>query len=433
MAFAPDVLTNQIQTGTLVPGAFTAPIAHGMSEGGVAKAPTSILPTNGTPIAVSIVTSTTVVFVNNGAAPTNATFDVKLGPGEQADGSLPSPAYWGGIDIVGATGVPTRMTVVYRPQGGGDAQTWAQVMAFVVAAGDRALRIIVDEDVPYFGQTIVPAGYWDMNGATLAADGDQDDHLWLQIGARLRNVAVLDALDIVMNDTGPSILFDFNPDGLQVYDPMVTYSLEDLIQFGGLSYQSAINGNTGNQPDISPLAWVRGGLSNPQSLIMTNGGNIENQSFGQAAIVVPDAPGPFQLGLILGTDGAVVYRRNNAGTPMVQLGVNAFMIWRLQGMFPDQPPVDLVNGTPTSAFGIQHMGLPGPYFSFVVAGYAGAIYNLPFTTMGGTGPTATRPIAFGGGPLAAGTVYFDTDLAAGAGRLITWNGTIWTYADGTPV
>ena len=45
-----------------------------------------------------------------------------------------------------------------------------------------------------------------------------------------------------------------------------------------------------------------------------------------------------------------------------------------------------------------------------------------------SGTTAQRPTSF----LWVGRPYFDTTLAAGAGRPIWYNGTIWVLSDGTP-
>jgi hypothetical protein len=45
-----------------------------------------------------------------------------------------------------------------------------------------------------------------------------------------------------------------------------------------------------------------------------------------------------------------------------------------------------------------------------------------------SGTTGARP---SGANLDVGTAYFDTSLAAGAGKPIYWNGTIWVLSDGT--
>lgn len=50
------------------------------------------------------------------------------------------------------------------------------------------------------------------------------------------------------------------------YNPATTYAKDDKVDYGIHIYQSLVNTNVGNQPDISPLSWVLIGPDNKHSM-----------------------------------------------------------------------------------------------------------------------------------------------------------------------
>lgn len=50
------------------------------------------------------------------------------------------------------------------------------------------------------------------------------------------------------------------------YNPATTYAKDDFVDYGTHIYQSLVNTNTGNQPDISPTFWVLIGPDNTHSM-----------------------------------------------------------------------------------------------------------------------------------------------------------------------
>jgi len=55
-----------------------------------------------------------------------------------------------------------------------------------------------------------------------------------------------------------NILDNNIPDNSEpVWESSTTYNKDDLVQYGNYVYKSLIDSNSGNQPDISPLAWYK--------------------------------------------------------------------------------------------------------------------------------------------------------------------------------
>lgn len=50
------------------------------------------------------------------------------------------------------------------------------------------------------------------------------------------------------------------------YNPATTYAKDAFVDYGTFIYQSLVNSNTGNQPDISPTQWVLIGPDNTHSM-----------------------------------------------------------------------------------------------------------------------------------------------------------------------
>jgi hypothetical protein len=100
-----------------------------------------------------------------------------------------------------------------------------------------------------------------------------------------------------------------------------------------------------------------------------------------------------------------------------------------------QPP-NWIGSDPAATVNWIHdgtMAFPPGFWTGYHPNNAGTNVNQPTGTGGGMGPTAFRPVFQSGGPPSMGCMYFDTDLAAGAGMPVWYNGAApWVDATGTP-
>lgn len=98
-----------------------------------------------------------------------------------------------------------------------------------------------------------------------------------------------------------------NGDPQSVYNPATTYTTDDKVWWNFATYQSLIDGNTGNQPDISPSSWI---MRNASFLGATERARIDgkylkltkglNRQFG-GVFRQPPYPAPYDFGLGGGT------------------------------------------------------------------------------------------------------------------------------------
>ena len=68
-------------------------------------------------------------------------------------------------------------------------------------------------------------------------------------------------------DTQSLLTFsNIQKDDIPTYDPSETYSVDTEVQYDGKIYISTADGNSGNQPDISPLKWFYDRFTNDTAL-----------------------------------------------------------------------------------------------------------------------------------------------------------------------
>ena len=149
----------------------------------------------------------------------------------------------------------------------------------------------------------------------------------------------------------------------------------------------------------------------PAVLIFDKGGILDNRGTSQMIEVVPG-----DLIVIVFINGGG-FLNTTPSMGAVALGAGAGIAVILEG-FPVDGFGDFAQGPASSFIIYAHFGTPGPYP--VPGGFFGAVLNNPLSTLGGSGPTAQRPLpAILTIPL--GCTYFDTDL----GAPIWWNGAAW--------
>ena len=241
-----------------------------------------------------------------------------------------------------------RTTVLWKPSGGGDATTWADVMAFVSAA-NPPVDIYIDED------GTIPAGVNDMKGATLRGPLSTrvQKTVTCENGAVLHNLAEIhNAVTLRSLSSAPVLTFTFS-------------------------------------------------ASAPQPFQITNHAQLKNASATSSMLAVPDGKLLlFELG-----DSVSIIREPGAVNP-IQLGTFSYLLLLFEGM-TDGSFVNVCQGDPTSVFAYAHFGMAGPYQT--PAGYGGTVYNVAMSVTGGSGPSSQRPTD-ALEPIPLGCIYYDTDL-----------------------
>lgn len=259
--------------------------------------------------------------------------------------------------------------ILWAPDGSGDATTWADVMRFI----DKTPSPVTVYTRP--GTKEIPAGTYELNHAAIQQDTPVADYGTINVldGALLRNLGSLGNSQRVESvSSAPCLEFDLPSGGA----PRILF----LTPFGG-GLQVA---------GASPMIVVPAGEL--FVIACLNGGGLNTSS---------------------------------PGVSPIQLGTGSGLLVVTQG-FPPNFGGDFVRGDATTLLGYGHFGIGGPYPA--PGSFAGTVLNAPLLTMGGSGPTATRPTGLFG-PLSLGTTYFDTDLVPP--RPIWWDGTQWVDATGT--
>lgn len=72
---------------------------------------------------------------------------------------------------------------------------------------------------------------------------------------------------LIPKDFSPSMLVSSNAvEAYPTYNPATSYAKDTIVDYGIRLYQSLVNTNVGNQPDISPLSWVDIGPDNKHAM-----------------------------------------------------------------------------------------------------------------------------------------------------------------------
>lgn len=282
--------------------------------------------------------------------------------------------------------------VHWRPDGTGDATTWYDVMA-VVNAHSGPVTIYCSQPTTYViepGPT-EPAVVWDMKGAYLVGKNGPHDSMPVQIrrNATLHNLA----------SVGGGARLQHSK---QTGDP-------PALTFSPLA------------PGVAPVFVVRDGAE------LKSLSNATDMMF-----VTP--PGEFYLVFKdLGTAKADGPYPVVAAGPGSQLKVVALT----GGLSIDTvQPANWIGSDPAAFVGWVHdgsMAFPANFWTGYHPNNAGTNFNMPLGQCGGMGPTAFRPVDQAAAPNpSVGCMYLDTDLAAGAGKPVWWNGSGWVDATGTP-
>jgi len=302
-----------------------------------------------------------------------------LGRASFAAATYPLPPRNGG----GASG---HGGILWKPAGGGDARTWADVMGFVNAT-ECPFPIYVDDPTP--GNLLIPLGTYDLHECWFERPRlPFQDVVTMQTGAVLRNLRRIVG----------SVVLQGNPTTAQclVFDPPAP-GFPSVI-FAELSAQYQ---NMGTRPmiDCPPV-----------------GG-------GPAIVFVSIDDGGYKLG--------------NPATSFI--GITAPGAACICGVRDQATNIDptFISGPVGSILAYQQAG-GGVTFAQLgtLPLFGGTLLNAPVTTLGGSGPTSFRPTTVFGTPL-IGTMYFDTDLAPPNGKPIWFVGnppsaTGWVDATGAP-
>lgn len=156
-----------------------------------------------------------------------------------------------------------------------------------------------------------------------------------------------------------------------------TYAKDAFVDYGTHIYQSLVNNNTGNQPDISPTQWV---LIGPDNIHAMFDAQISTQTLSQAPLNVTlttGAIGAVYLGNLVGNQvtltvrdgsgGPIVYQATQflSGEPVADWYQYFFfdpLTQRTQALFTGIPPyvgshvTVSIQGAGTVAVGIMQFG-----------------------------------------------------------------------------
>jgi hypothetical protein len=271
----------------------------------------------------------------------------------------------------GPAGVPgAASAILWAPGGGGDATTFAEVMAFV-AASDVPLNIYVN------GNATIPAGVYEMGGASLIATPTIGGFtITMADGAQLRNLGAV---------TGQMLL-------------------------------------RATSTALTPLVFDAAPPGFPNIFILNFNGVVEN--VGTVPMIEVAAGGFFILGIefhgtVLPGTAALVNLNGGPGTVAL---VGAFGYTELANNW--------LTGPAGAVLVYQNVtgGIPSPLPTN--AGFAGSTFQNSLFGASCTGP-ATRPFNPLGGSLPVGSMVFDQSLGA-TGKPIWWDGTQWVDATGVP-
>ncbi len=263
-------------------------------------------------------------------------------------------------------------TINWRPDGAGDAVTWAEVMMLLAEFGYGEATILASQ---FGGPYAIPPGIYDVKGATFEG--------------------------ILGNASGTIV---------DVADGAV---LHDCLGVrGGVAL--ALHGTSG-----PALTFTQPGGGSPASFAIEKDAFVAN--FGTApAIVVPDATQFVVAGINGGSFGAM---GGPPQGPLVRAGIGSVIIG---ACIAGSTWIDgwLVNDgvDPTAVFAMQ---TDGTFELPAMPGFAGAVANIAWGYNGGGGPTAFRPATLFG-PVPVGCLYYDTTI----GAHVVWNGAAWVAIGG---
>jgi len=265
-------------------------------------------------------------------------------------------------------GAGATQSILWDSLGGGDATTWAEVMAFV-AASLAPITIYVNNDAT------IPVGTYEINGATFVAD------------PIIASKTITLADGAVLNNLG------------KIYGQLVLRG----TQTGGpcLTFDAASGGS-------------------PNILILEFNGVLQNDGTGPM-IEVP-AGAFFVVSFV--SNGTYL---SGGGQPHVNLGAAAVFIIGSFGI--SSLTNDFLTGPAGSSLFYQNLGgFPSPLPTN--AGFLGTtVQNILFGVS--CLNVANRPFNPFGGPILIGTMVFDQSLGV-TGMPIWWDGTQWVDATGAP-
>jgi hypothetical protein len=262
-----------------------------------------------------------------------------------------------------------RSTVIWAPDGSGDARTFYDVARMIVGSLHPLLvyvnRYATDPELS------IPAGTWDLENtsATTLGYGDSTANtIYLEDGCVLRNPGeVFRSIRVVARSSSTVVEFVDLPDG----------KVPVIYAANGASFK-----NEGTVPCYTVAADVF-------SVLALANGTVE---LGDEALIHVEADGTL---LVRSMNGSAI----DPGAITCEVG--GTIIFAHDG---------------TTTFPIEWPGVEG------------TLLNQPAGVSGGAGPTEFRPVSVIG-PLSVGCAYFDTTL----GVPIWWDGTDWLDATGTPV
>lgn len=277
------------------------------------------------------------------------------------------------VDGVNAAAIPYPTQIVWNPAGGGDATTWAEVMALVTSAKGGCEIVIATSSASAGVSTYtIPSGTHDMKASTFRSGGVAGYAVYwvvLAAGAVLHDLRKLDGVRVQGNSTAAACL---------------TFHV-----LGGIS-QSIELDNAAQLVNNGSIAMIA--TSNVFFTLVTK---------NTSGIVGGVGKPVFDLGGAFG--GLAISIRSAA----LAVGANS------------------VSGVSACAVIYNHDGSRVGALQ-TLSEFAGTQYNAPVTTNGGNGPTAARPptgsIPFGEmSPVPTGCVYYDTTLA----RNLVFSGSAW--------
>jgi hypothetical protein len=285
--------------------------------------------------------------------------------------------------------------ILWKPAGGGDARTWADVMKFVNATecpfpiwleGNGAFPA-TDLVIPPAVTPYVLHECW-FQAPLGSPTGNIVD---VQDGAQLLNLGKISGgLGIFGSPTAaPCLLYTVGPNNVYVL------VAEDGAVFG--------NGGTRALVDVVNA----GGNVTVVFASKSEGGFV---GVGGPAPLFALAPGSNLLTILFGPAGSIATNYlTGDNTTTLNVGHVDGATW------------DYTGGPFSPGVGFGHLG----------PGFTGNIVNQAQTVVGGSGPSGFRPQ---GSPIIVGTSYYQTDATAGlTPGSIWWNGVAWVDSAGTPV
>lgn len=179
-------------------------------------------------------------------------------------------------------------------------------------------------------------------------------------------------------------------------------NVEDGATLLNLSQGHGAFGLIGNSTDPSKPTLDFSSFSNGFAVYLQQFGNYLSNLGSSPMIIVPDNC----FFVLAERYGGGINPANT--TQVIQIGDNSTALLTVIGS-PMQLPDDSIVGLSSSTIIFQQDGSMTSFRDLNLPSFSGSIFNFPFGSNAGRGPTNFRPLPLLG-PITTGTVYYDTDL-----------------------